>query len=184
MAAERPMKSEIRPTVRDRLAALRWSSIPIRTLLLAVGWWALTEGDRAGLAFGAPVVLLALLASVSFPMPRAPRWSLLGLLRLALLFLTGSVRAGFDIALRALAPRPRIDPAMIRYTLRLPAGAGRPLFVGLMNLMPGTVCAEFDGDELDIHVLIDEREALVEQLRALEARVARALGEPLEEPHA
>lgn len=178
------MQREIRHTVRERLAVLRWSSIPLRTLLLAGGWWALTEGDRAGFAFGVPVVLLALLTSVSFPSPRAPRWSLPGLLRLALLFLTGSFRAGLDIALRALLPRPAIHPAMIRYPLRLPAGAGRPLFIGLMNLMPGTVCTDIDGDELDIHVLIDEGEPLVRQLRELEARVARALGEPLEEPHA
>ncbi|WP_437778292.1 Na+/H+ antiporter subunit E [Sorangium sp. So ce1097] len=152
-------------------------------MVYAGGWWALTEGDRAGLAFGVPVVLLALFARACLPSP-SPRWSPLGLLRFVLVFLIGSVRGGIDVARSALAPRLSITPVMIRYALRLPAGPARHLFIGTMNMMPGTLSVVLDGDQVDIHVLIDTGDELVRQLRALEGHVARALGERLERSHA
>ncbi|WP_437875917.1 Na+/H+ antiporter subunit E [Sorangium sp. So ce513] len=177
------MKSEVLRKVRDHLATGGYRSVPVRTLVLAGIWWALTEGDRAGLAFGVPVVLLALFASACLPSP-SPRWSPLGLLRFALVFFIGSVRGGIDVARSALAPRLSISPVMIRYALRLPAGPARHLFIGTMNMMPGTLSVVLDGDQVEIHALIDSGDELVGQLRALEGHVARALGERLERSHA
>lgn len=157
--------------------------MPVRALVLAGVWWALTEGDRAGLAFGAPVVLLALFASAWLSSP-SPRWSPLGLLRFVQVFLIGSLRGGIDVAHSALAPRLPITPVMIRVALRLPAGPARHLFIGTMNMMPGMLSVTLDGDQIEIHVLIDTGDELVGQLRALEEHVARALGERLERSRA
>lgn len=184
MDGEGPTQTEIFHEVRDRLAAVGWRSVLIRALVLAVGWWALTEGDRAGLTFGVPVVLLALITSVTLPSPRAPRWSPLGLLRFLWVFVTGSLHGGLDVARRALSPRRPVTPVIIRFALRLPAGPARHLFIGTMNIMPGTFSADLDGDHLHIHVLVDTGDELVRQLRALEEHVARALNERLEPSHA
>lgn len=178
---EVPTKTE---TLQTRFAACGWRSLLVRALILASGWWILTEGDRAGLAFGVPTVLLALLASVSLPSPRPPKWSPIGLLRFAFAFLAGSLRGGVDVARRALAPHLRLSPTMIRFALRVPDGAARNLFTGTLSLMPGTLSANLDGDHLEVHVLGDRGDELVRQLQELEAHVARALGEPLEHPHA
>jgi multicomponent Na+:H+ antiporter subunit E len=126
------------------------------------------------------VVLLALATSVCLPSPRGPRWSPLGLLRFVWVFLTGSLRGGIDVARRALAPRCAIAPRMIRYTFRLPDGPARHLFVGTMNVMPGTLSADLEGDDVEIHVLVDSGDELVRQLRALEEHIARAMSEGLE----
>ncbi|WP_437649105.1 Na+/H+ antiporter subunit E [Sorangium sp. So ce362] len=180
MEEEGPARTKMIHEVRERLAQGGWRSVSVRTLVLIGGWWALTEGDRAGLAFGVPMVLLALFTSVCLPSPRAPRWSPLGLLRFMRFFLAGSLRGGLDVAHRALAPRLPISPVIIRFAPRLPAGPGRHLFIGAMNVMPGTLSVDIEVDHLDIHVLVDGGDELVRQLRALEEHIARALGERLE----
>lgn len=167
-----------------RLVACGWRSILIRTLILSGGWWVMSEADRSAIAFGLPVVLLALSASVLLPSPEGPGWSPVGLVRYAIAFLTGSLHGGIDVARRALAPRLRLSPAMVRYPLRLPEGPARHLFMGTLNLMPGTLSVNMDADELEIHVLIDRGEDVARQLKAIEARVAHALGEPLERSRA
>jgi multicomponent Na+:H+ antiporter subunit E len=167
-------------TVRANLAAGGERAVPMRALVLAGGWWALTEGDPAGLAFGVVVVLLALFVSVCLPSPPPPRWNLPGLLRLGFAFLTGSLHSGLDVARRALAPGVPLSPAIVRYALRLPQGPARNLLMGTLSLMPGTLSANLDGHHLEVHVLVDKGDETVRQLQELEALVARALGAPLE----
>jgi multicomponent Na+:H+ antiporter subunit E len=184
MNQEDPTGTSRLRAVRDRLASAGLRSLVVRTLLLAGGWWALTEGDPAGLGFGVPVVLLAVCSTLLLPSPRAQRWSTVGLLRFVVAFLGGSLRGGIDVAHRVLSPRLRLDPAIVRYALRVPEGPARQLFIGTINLMPGTLSADLVGDELEVHVLVDTGAELVQGLAEIEAHVARALGEPLEPSHA
>lgn len=151
----------------------------VRTSILAAGWWAITEGDRAALGFGVPVVLLALLTSLSLPAPPTRRPSPLGILRFAVTFLAGSVGGGLDVAWRAFHPRVPLSPNVVRYTLRLPSGPARSLFTGAVSMMPGTLSANLEDALVDIHVLVDDGR-VTERLQRFEEAVARALAVRLE----
>lgn len=159
-------------------------SVVQRTLILAGGWWIITEADPSALVFGVAVVVFTLVASRAVPSAPAPSWSATGLLGYGRVFLVGSVLGGIDVARRALAPRLPIAPTILRYPLRLATGPARRLFMGTLSLMPGTLSVRLDGDSLDVHVLFDEGEAGSRRLRDLEAHVARAVGDLLEGPHA
>ncbi|MBX3155187.1 MAG: Na+/H+ antiporter subunit E [Deltaproteobacteria bacterium] len=149
-------------------------------MVLAIGWWVLAEG-RPGVVFGVFLVLLALLASLAVPpAPAPPSWHLRGLLRFAYVFVTGSVRGGFDVARRALAPRLAIDPDVMAYRTRLPEGAARQLLLGASSLMPGTLPIGGEGRVLELHV-IAAREGLAGEIADLETAVAAATGARLEE---
>ena len=147
-----------------------------RTAVLALGWWALTEGDTAALVFGVPVVLCAVAGSIAVGPSRAPRWRPLGLARFALHFLVESLRGGLDVARRALSPRMPLAPAVVHYRTRLPAGTARDLFAGAISLMPGTLSMRAGEAELELHVLVDRGAAGQRELARLEQRVAGALG--------
>lgn len=170
-------------TFQSRAIAWGWRALVLRAAVLAAGWWILTERGPIGPGFGVLVVLAALIASISLPSPSPPAWHPLGLLRLAWIFVAGSVHGGLDVALRALAPRLRIAPCVMEYTLRLPEGAARNLLLGMLTLMPGTLAIADEGQRLELHVIAG-RGGLADELAALEAAVARATGARLEEPRA
>lgn len=169
-----------RGSISRRIAAVGRRSILLRAALLAAGWWILAAGDPGALGFGVPVVLAALAASVALPAAAPPRWRPLGLVRLALAFVAGSVRGGIDVAARALSPRVRISPSIVDYPLRVSTVPARNLLAGTLNLMPGTLSVEIAGDRLRIHALAIGHLALAREVEELEQRVARALGERLE----
>lgn len=150
-----------------------------RGLLLGLGWWALTGGDRDGLSFGAAVVAAATLGSIALtpPSPGAHRRHPLPLLGF---FLVGSVRGGWDVARRALAPRLPLSPVLLPFRTRLPEGPPRRLFTSILSLMPGSLSAGFDGRDVLVHALADRGDALHDDLRRLERHVAAALGVALE----
>ncbi len=150
-----------------------------RTLLLALLWWALA--GEAAWAFGVPIVLLALGASLALqPAPRV-RLRPAALLRFAAFFVVQSVRAGIDVARRALSPCPSLAPALLDYRLRLPPGAARVFLADTVSLLPGTLSAELVGNLLRVHVL-DERMPVELGLRATETRVAALFGATLSQP--
>lgn len=149
-----------------------------RGLLLLFGWWALTGGDLSGFAFGVCVVVLATLASVVSSPPSATRTRVrpAAIAVLVAAFVLGSVRGGWDVAKRALSPRVKLSPTLIRYFMCLERGPARDVFTTMVALMPGTFPAGVDGRELLVHVLFARPEAAREELEQLEARVAAAFG--------
>jgi multicomponent Na+:H+ antiporter subunit E len=158
--------------------AARARSALVRAAWLAAGWWALIEGDPAGLAFGLPVVVLATVASLRVRPPGHERWHPLGVARLVGSFLAHSLQGGLDVAARALAPRLPLAPVMLDYQASLPPGPALSIFMGALSLMPGTLAVDAHGAEVKVHALADDRDALRRQLAALEARVAGALTAP------
>lgn len=153
-----------------------------RTVLAALVWVALIEGDPTMLAYGA--VAVPAVVSVSYLLTGRPErlgGSAFGRAR-ALVVLVGwilvrSVAGGADVALRALRfPRPRVDPYWTTYALRLTSERGRTAFTLLMNLIPGTLSASREDAEVEVHVIGSDLE-VTEALRTLEARVARVMGE-------
>lgn len=152
----------------------RWGAAAfVRAVLLALVWWALTEG-AGGWLFGVVVVGLATFASLWLAAP-GHRPSLRGTLRFVPYFLAQSLRGGIDVAYRALHPRLPIAPAWRFYELRLPIGPARVFLMNALTLMPGTLSVEIEGDNLRIHVL-DGRAPIEPALRRLETHVAQAFG--------
>lgn len=157
---------------RAKLRAAAW-----RAPLLAFGWMALVEGEPASLAFGMPVVALATFASIVLsPPPESPsRLRAVGVVRLVGFFLVGSLRGGWDVALRALSPSLPLSPAVLHHSTRLAPGLAQHLLTSITTLMPGTLSVDARGYEVRVHVLVDRGEAGQRDLRTLEARIAGAM---------
>jgi len=71
-----------------------------------------------------------------------------------------------------------IQPQLVQYSLLLPKGAARTLFMAVVSLLPGTVSADIDGDLLITHV-INERKPIQQELDQLERVVAWMFAIPL-----
>lgn len=141
-------------------------------VLLVLLWFLLSGGAASSWIVGAPAIAAALVLSRRLAHP--PQcWHIepAGMLRLAVFFVRESVRAGFDVARRVSARRPRISPGWVRYPCRLPAGPARGLFVLCINLLPGTLVAAVSEHEVLIHAL-DATTPVMDEVAALEQRVA------------
>jgi multicomponent Na+:H+ antiporter subunit E len=144
-------------------------------IVLVGAWWVIAEGR----ADGWPVALAAALAALAVRrrlgsgpfQPLRP----LGLARFIPFFLWESLRGGVDVAGRALRPGLRLDPALLDYRVRSPAGPARTLFVGALSLLPGTFAADLDDDVVRIHTL-DDDPALGARVARLERRAAAVFG--------
>lgn len=158
--------------LRDRstLRSALW-----RASLLAFGWWALAEGDRAAFAFGVPVILAATCVSLALSPPaRLPsRLRVIAIVRLVGFFLLGSLRSGWDIARRALSPRLPLSPVIVHHSTRL-TGSAQIAFRSINALMPGTLSIDVLDDDIRIHALVDRGDDLRNELELLEAHIAQA----------
>lgn len=89
-------------------------------------------------------------------------------------FLWQSMRAGIDVARRALAPRLPVQPGFLTYRTGLPRGQARNTFATITSLLPGTVpCA--DGEEGITYHCLDTSQPVAEQLATEERVYAKAL---------
>lgn len=144
-----------------------------------LGLWLVLTGSLApaDLAMGVVAAALGAWASLVLAPPRpgpAMRPMALAVLLLALPWQV--LRAGVDVALRALAPVPRIRPGLLPFAPALPPGPTRDGFLALSALLPGTVPAgEASGGAVAIHAL-DIAAPVGADLAREEARFARALG--------
>ena len=85
-----------------------------------------------------------------------------------------SVRAGVDVARRALAPRPVLNPGFVSCPLSFPPGMARNTFATITSLLPGTVaCGEVNG--VLVYHCLDVTQPVAEQLWEEERRLSRAL---------
>lgn len=158
------------PTIQDSEGTGRWRLIAARGLLMLLIWALLSNGDAAAWWIGVPAVLLASLISIRMLPASGFRW--LELLRFMPFFIVHSLRGGVDVARRVFRPDLPIAPARIEYPLALPPGPGRALMASVVNLLPGTLCIEFDDHCMRLHVL-DGRQSFEQELQAVERRVAR-----------
>lgn len=163
------------PVHRTRVASRTFVAGARRASLLAVAWWAIAEGRVDSWWFGAPAVALATYASLRL-LPPAPRsLRLIALLRLLGTVLRLALRGSVDVARRAIAPRPRLASAFLRYPLRVSHAPARVLLAELVSLTPGTLALALEHDELLLHVL-DSGLASERDVALLEGRVADAFG--------
>lgn len=130
--------------------------------------WAILSGGR-GWGIGVPVIVLSAIAS-AFVSP-ANRWSLKGVARFVPYFFWNSLRAGVDVAARALNPALPIDPTVLRYEMQLDSTAARIVMANTVTLLPGTLSADLQGNVLRVHVL-NASANFMDMLDTLERRVA------------
>lgn len=128
-------------------------SAAVRTALLLVVWWALTEGDPGAAGFGLGAAVLVALVSLRFFPPAAPHPRLAATLEFAGYFLLRSMVAGVDVARRLLSPRLPLRPGYLTYTTALAEGRPRWLLANALSLLPGTLSVTLRGDELELHCL-------------------------------
>jgi len=153
---------------------------PTTVFALALLWGALNGGDGRSWMVGAPVIVVAAWLSGRLAPRQHIRLALLRALRFAGFFLIESVRGGFDVARRAFNPRLPLNPGIVCYPLRLPAGGARWFFCCVISLLPGTAVVKIDDRQICVHEL-DLKPAAGDELRALEERVARVFAIELRE---
>lgn len=152
---------------------LGWQGWARRVAGFAVLWWILSGGVAYSWLVGAPIVLLA--AWLSLDLWTHSALSLRGLVRFVPWFAYQSVAGATDVAIRALQPDMRLRPGLVRHRLRLPRGAARVTLANVVSMLPGTLSADLEGDELVIHAL-DTRKDLHQMVIDLEPRIAAVFG--------
>jgi len=149
-------------------SALRW--VPF----LAFVWWVLEPTPGAWIA-GLLAVGLGLVLRRQTGAAQTTALRPLAFLGFLPYFLAQSVLGGWDVARRALAPRLPLDPDLLRYRVSLPPGPPRVFLANALSLLPGTFAADFEGDELTVHLLVGGSDVEA-RIRDLEHRVGALFG--------
>ena len=150
-------------------------------LLLTAGLWGLWLLLAGGAAWLTGLVIaLAGAAGTLWLLPRpggaAARLRLAGLLRFLPYFIAESLLGGLDVAYRALHPAQPISPRFVTFELALRTPAARTLFLLILSLLPGTLAARLEGDQVRVHILTRGAEAGIARLQH---RIADLFGENL-----
>lgn len=147
----------------------------MRAAAFAALWWVLAEGSNAGWMLGVVAVILATWASFVLLPSGKTGVSLSGFLYFLGFFVWHSARGGLQVALMALRGRTSLQPGLLEMTMTLPPGTPQLVLVNALGLMPGTAGVEMADGKLLIHVL-DEREPILAEARALETIIGRMFG--------
>jgi multicomponent Na+:H+ antiporter subunit E len=151
-------------------------SAAIRSTGFLLVWLILTGDSPADLPVGVAAALAATWVSLRLMPPHHGKTMRpLKTMQFVLRFLIQAVVAGTDVARRALDPRLPLQPGLVTFRSRLPAGGEREAFCAITSLLPGTLPAGESADELIIHCL-DTRQPVAAQLAAEEARFIEMLG--------
>lgn len=151
-------------------------ALVLRLAFFAATWLLLSEGVLSSWPLAVPALLLATLLSLALAPPSGKyRISLASLPGLIWVFGVLTLRGSIDVARRALARRPRVNPGELEYRTRLQAGLPRIVFIYLLGLLPGTLCMEIEDGRLIIHV-IDRDAGAGEELRRLEHAIGAFFG--------
>ena len=144
-------------------------------VVLAAVWAIIARADPASWVVALPSVGLALLVFERLRDRRRSKLRPWMLPSFAAWFLWHSLRGGTDVAWRALQPRMPLRPGFLRYRLALPEGPARIFLVNCLSLLPGTLSADIEGDELVLHAL-DVGAGVMAETRAAEQRVQSLYG--------
>jgi len=140
-------------------------------------WLMLAGRDPADMAVGVVTAGLAAWASLRLLPPSTRRLRPLAMLAFAGHFVSQSIRAGFDVALRAFAPSLPLRTGFVRYRSRIASPEARATFFGLSSLMPGTMPCGTDAEgDLVIHGL-DVSQPIAADMANEERRFERMLSD-------
>jgi multicomponent Na+:H+ antiporter subunit E len=142
-----------------------------------VFWLMLAGRDPTDFAVGAVTAGLAAWTSLYLLPPSTGRLRPLAILGFAMHFLDQSVRAGFDVALRAFTPSLPLKPGFVRYRSGIASAQARATFFGISSLMPGTLPCGSDPDGVLVVHGLDVAQPIASDLAAEEKRFDRMLSD-------
>ncbi len=142
-----------------------------RFIIFSFLWFALAGSDTASWIFGIPAILFASAISLMLASSSPLHIRLTRLFRFIPFFLRQSFYGGVDVMRRALSRRLLLDPGIVSYTMLLPEGSARIFFVNSISLLPGTLSAKLQGNQVTIHTL-DQGLPVWANLQKLEYQVA------------
>ncbi len=151
------------------------------TLLLIATWLILTAGDFGSWVIGLPFIALAILLqpiSETRFFKNSPFLNMIGLVQFAYFFIVESLRGGLDVSWRVLAPKPRVDPVFYDYSMQLQLPSSQQFFIGSLSLLPGTLSADLNNNQVRIHSL-DQHTNTTQGIKRLEHLVGKIFGESL-----
>ena len=167
---------------RVRPGASAWLAL---SSVFAILWLILTKGEIGSWIIGIFAVPIATWCALSVSVSRNKNTgqsvSVMAVFRFIPYFFWQSLRGGVTCALLAIHPNKRAQTGFIQYKTQLPAGNARLFFVHLISLLPGTVSASWQDDQLLIHALdtsLDNESAIAD----CEREVARLLGLEFAQP--
>jgi multicomponent Na+:H+ antiporter subunit E len=157
------------------LATIRGGFSASRALASFVVWLAVAGWEPKDVVVGAAVAIAAGAVSCALCPGLQYRIRPAAFAALTLSFLKGSIVAGLDVARRAMASEPRLNPGFVSFPLAIPAGFARGGFAALSSLQPGTLPTGIEGDRMIVHAL-DRSEPVAATLAADERRFLQAFG--------
>ncbi len=138
-------------------------------------WYVLAGSDGLSWVIGVPAVVLVTILSLMLDSPSTVNIRLASLLHFIPFFLYQSFRGGFDVMHRAFSFQQLLDPGLVSYTTILPEGTARILFINTISLLPGTLSAKLQEDQVTIHTL-DKGLPIWANIQRLEYQVAALMG--------
>ncbi len=147
----------------------------VRVLSLGLLWWVLTGGEGSSWWFGGPVILIVAawrLDATAIVGGRFRPWQLVPFVPF---YLWRSFSGSCDVAWRAMHWRMPIAPAVRSLAFRLPQSPARVFYANCVNMLPGTLTADWNDDVLRVHLLVDGPKSAT-GLRRLEDRVGLLFG--------
>ena len=148
-----------------------------RTLGFLALWVVLIGVAPGNLAVGVVAAVVSTWLSLRLLPAGGARVRIGPLIGLLLRFAWLSVRAGIDVARRALDPRLPLNTGFVTYRVGFPPGSARNVFAALTSLLPGTVPVGEEDGAIVYHCL-DIDQPVADELAAEEADLWRVLGEP------
>ena len=147
----------------------------IRFVVFCFLWYVLAGSDKASWIIGIPAVVFVTALSLMLASSSPLNIHLFGLFRFIPFFLYQSFHGGIDVMRRALSFQQLLDPGLVFYSTLLPEGSARILFVNSISLLPGTLSAELQGNQITIHTL-DRGMHIWANIQRLEYHVAALMG--------
>lgn len=148
-------------------------------LLLLVVWVLLTAGNLASWIIGLPFIIIAILLQPSketLSAKSSPLVNIIALLQFCYFFIVESFRGGIDVSRRVLARKPQTKPVFYNYSMQLKLPHAQQIFISSISLLPGTLCADVNMNQLQIHVL-DQQADTTSGIKRLELLVGKIFGE-------
>ena len=166
------MKAEPRSYAKD---------VAVRALALTLLWLGLSRGEGSLLVAGLVMVPAALYVSLRIKPTTPPRFRLTEFLRVLPRWLWRSFVGSLVVARSALWPGPvRLTSELRVIRLEVEHPPARLLLSAVVSMVPGTVCTDLRPDGVTVHLLdASRREAVLGEVRKVEAQVARIFGEPV-----
>lgn len=171
----RDAHASVAAVVAMSASAPLWRIAVFRALGFLALWLVLMQSVKTGdLLMGLAATVAATWTSLRLLPPASGSIRFGSLLLLLPHLFWQSFYAGVDVARRALARRPELNPGFVNCPLNFPPGMARNTFASITSLLPGTVPCGEQSAGLTYHCL-DVSDPVVEQLREEERLLQTAL---------